>query len=114
MATHSESSPIVKNSSTQISSKEARLWKLDSVASVMIQRQHPKKQRVAFTEPSNSPNIILPETLSPCKEKVQSWKDSDIKKSNSTSIDFYSSQIDKPTISGNNEYLYDMEVVMLT
>jgi len=85
--------------------------KSNVMASVVVQRQHPKKQRVCFTQPSNLPNFA--ETSSLCEEKLQSlWNNVNLKRSNSRNNFLPSSQIHELDVWDINEYLRALEVTM--
>ncbi|XP_027904804.1 putative cyclin-A3-1 isoform X1 [Vigna unguiculata] len=83
--------------------------KSNVMASVVVQRQHPKKQRVCFTQPSNLPNFA--ETSSLCEEKLQSlWNNVNLKRSNSRNNFLPSSQIHELDVWDINEYLRALEI----
>ncbi|KAH1109733.1 hypothetical protein AAZX31_04G042500 [Glycine max] len=77
---------------------------------VTVEKQHPKKQRVVLGELTNIPNLILPETQSPRKEKLQCRKNPNVKKPSPTNNTLSSPHIDEPYVSDINDYLCAMEM----
>ncbi|KAL5189756.1 putative cyclin-A3-1 [Glycine soja] len=76
---------------------------------VTVEKQHPKKQRVVLGELTNIPNLILPETQCPRKEKLQCRKNPNVKKPSPTNNTLSSPHIDEPYVSDINDYLCAME-----
>ncbi|XP_017421420.2 putative cyclin-A3-1 [Vigna angularis] len=83
--------------------------KSNSIASVVVQRQHPKKQRVGFTQPSNLPNFILSKNESLQRESAISWNNVNLEKPNSINNFLLSSQIHELDVWDINEYLRVLE-----
>ncbi|KAG5033993.1 hypothetical protein JHK87_008903 [Glycine soja] len=77
---------------------------------VTVEKQHPKKQRVVLGELTNIPNLILPETQCPRKEKLQCRKNPNVKKPSPTNNTLSSPHIDEPYVSDINDYLCAMEM----
>ena len=80
---------------------------------VTVEKQHPKKQRVVLGELTNIPNLILPETQCPRKEKLQCRKNPNVKKPSPTNNTLSSPHIDEPYVSDINDYLCAMEVLLV-
>lgn len=78
---------------------------------VVVQKQHPKRQRVVLGELSNFPNA----TQNKRKEKLQCRKNPNLKKSSPTEFisSSSSSQFDQLYVSDIFEYLHVMEVVLI-
>ncbi|XP_027902007.1 putative cyclin-A3-1 isoform X2 [Vigna unguiculata] len=72
---------------------------------VVVEKQHPKRQRVVLGELSNLPTA----TQNQRKQKLQCRKNPNLKKPSPTESIPSSSQIDQPYVSDIYEYLHDME-----
>ncbi|CAJ1973438.1 unnamed protein product [Sphenostylis stenocarpa] len=77
---------------------------------VVVEKQHPKRQRVVLGELSNFPSLIVPESQNPRKEKLQCRKNPNLKKPSSTKSTLSFSQIDQPYVADIYEYLHAMEM----
>ncbi|KAK7352457.1 hypothetical protein VNO80_17879 [Phaseolus coccineus] len=77
---------------------------------VVVEKPHPKRQRVVLGELSNYPNAIVSETQNQCKEKLQCRKNPNLKKPSPAKFTPPSSQIDQPYVSDIYEYLHSMEM----
>ncbi|TKY75009.1 putative cyclin-A3-1 [Spatholobus suberectus] len=80
--------------------------KTNAATIVVVEKQHPKRQRVVLGELPNLPNIIVPETLNPRREKLQCRN---AKKPTPTNNIISSPQIHEPYVSDIHEYLRAME-----
>ncbi|ESW08720.1 hypothetical protein PHAVU_009G069100 [Phaseolus vulgaris] len=77
---------------------------------VVVEKPHPKRQRVVLGELSNYPNAIVPETQNQRKEKLQCRKNPNLKKPSPANSTPLSSQIVQPYVSDIYEYLHAMEM----
>ncbi|XP_027902158.1 putative cyclin-A3-1 isoform X2 [Vigna unguiculata] len=78
-------------------------------AMVLVQKQHPKRHRVALAELPNLPNLIVPGTQNPSKEKSRGVKNLNAKKPSPKSDHSSSFHIDESIVSDLYEYLHEME-----
>ncbi|BAT77889.1 hypothetical protein LR48_Vigan09g012500 [Vigna angularis] len=79
-------------------------------AMVLVQKQHPKRHRVALAELPNLPNLIVPGTQNPLKEKSRNVKNPNAKKPSPTTNHSSSPHIDESLVSDVYEYLHEMEM----
>jgi len=83
-------------------------------AMVLVQKQHPKRHRVALAELPNLPNLIVPGTQNPSKEKSRGVKNLNAKKPSPKSDHSSSFHIDESIVSDLYEYLHEMEVILIS
>jgi len=83
-------------------------------AVVLVEKQHPKRHRVALAELPNLPNLIVPGTQNLPKEKLHGPKNPNAKKPSSTIHVSSSSHIDESLVSDLYEYLHEMEVILIS
>ncbi|CAJ1973434.1 unnamed protein product [Sphenostylis stenocarpa] len=78
-------------------------------ALVVVEKLHPKRHRVALAELPNLPNLVVPGTQNPPKEKLHCGKNSNAKLSASSNL-LSSPHIDESYVSDLYEYLREMEM----
>uniref|UniRef100_A0A0R0K3P9 B-like cyclin n=1 Tax=Glycine max TaxID=3847 RepID=A0A0R0K3P9_SOYBN len=93
----------------KMETRAASKRKANAATIVIVEKQHPKRQRVVLGELSNLPNIIVPETQNPRKEKLQCRKNPNMKKPSLTNNTLSFPQIDESYDFEIFEYLHAME-----
>jgi len=83
-------------------------------AVVLVKKQHPKRHRVALAELPNLPNLIVPGTQNPSKEKLHGLKNPNAKKPTPTIQPSSAPHIDESIVSDLYEYLHEMEVILIS
>ncbi|ESW08718.1 hypothetical protein PHAVU_009G068900 [Phaseolus vulgaris] len=77
---------------------------------VLVQKQHPKRHRVALAELPNLPNLLVPGSQNTTKEKLHGVKNPNVKKPSSTiNLSSYP-HIDESFVFDIYEYLHEMEM----
>jgi len=81
---------------------------------VLVQKQHPKRHRVALAELPNLPNLLVPGSQNTTKEKLHGVKNPNAKKPSSTiNLSSYP-HIDESFVFDIYEYLHEMEVILIS
>ncbi|KAK7410070.1 hypothetical protein VNO78_00560 [Psophocarpus tetragonolobus] len=83
--------------------------KANAASVVIVEKQHPKRQRVVLAELPNLPNLTVPQTQNPLKEKLQCRKNSNAKKPSLTNNTPLPPQIHQSYVSDIHDYLRAME-----
>ncbi|NP_001237765.1 putative cyclin-A3-1 [Glycine soja] len=84
--------------------------KANAAIVVVVEKQHPKRQRVVLGELPNLQNLIVSKIQNPRKEKLQCRKNPNANKPSPTNNTLSSPQLDGSYVSDIHEYLREMEM----
>ncbi|RDX60205.1 putative cyclin-A3-1, partial [Mucuna pruriens] len=93
----------------KMETRAAAKRKATAAPTIVVEKQHPKRQRVVLGELPNSTNLIVPETQNPHRQKLQCRRNPNAKKPIPTNNTLSSPQIGESYVSDIDEYLRSME-----